>query len=55
MSPLAECRHEVEVVAAVTDGRWPAAVDVSLRDHVEGCAACAEARDMAITMTALEA
>ena len=44
MSRLAECRHEADLVAAVTSGRWPAAVDPSLRDHVDGCAVCAEAQ-----------
>ena len=44
MSRLAECRHEADLVAAVTSGRWPAAVDQALREHVDACAVCAEVR-----------
>lgn len=54
MSRLAECRHEAEVVAAVTRGRWPAAADAALREHVAGCAVCTEVLDVAAAMTALE-
>ena len=53
MSRLTECAREPEVVAAVAAGRWTAVAD-DLRSHVAGCQACAEARDMADTMRALE-
>ena len=42
MSGLAECRREAEVVAAVSSGRWPAAVDGALVEHVRTCAVCAD-------------
>jgi hypothetical protein len=54
MPGLAECRHEGDVVAAVTRGRWPAAVDQALRDHVASCSVCAEVLQVAETMTAIE-
>jgi hypothetical protein len=54
MSRLAECRHEADVVAAVTAGRWPEAVDASLRDHVTTCRVCADVRDVAAAMAAVE-
>ena len=40
MSRLAECRHEADLVAAVTSGRWPDGVDAALREHVASCAVC---------------
>lgn len=36
------CAFEKEVTAAVREGRWPAAADPALREHVAGCAACAD-------------
>ena len=42
MSRLAEVRHEGDLVAAVTSGRWPAAVDQALREHVASCQVCAD-------------
>jgi hypothetical protein len=54
MSRLAECRHEGEVAAAVTRGQWPAGAGAALRDHVAGCAVCAEVLEVAAAMTALE-
>ena len=54
MSRLAECRHEADLVAAVTSGRWPAAVDQALREHVASCAVCADVLQVAEAMTALE-
>ena len=47
MSRLAECRHEAELVAAVTSGRWPSAVDPALREHVASCAVCADVLQVA--------
>lgn len=54
MSRLAECRHEGDLVAAVTSGRWPSAVDPALRDHVASCAVCADVVQVAEAMTAIE-
>ena len=36
------CVRESEVLDTLQAGRWPAATDASLRDHVTGCAACTE-------------
>jgi hypothetical protein len=54
MSRLAECRHEADLVAAVTSGRWPAAVDQALREHVASCRVCADVLQVAEVMTAIE-
>ncbi len=54
MSRLAECRHEGDLVAAVTSGRWPSAVDPVMRDHVASCAVCADVLQVAEAMTAIE-
>ena len=54
MNHLAECGHEGDLVAAVTSGRWPSAVDQRLRDHVASCAVCAEVLQVAEAMTAIE-
>jgi len=36
------CEREIEVVAALLDGRWPEGCEASLREHVDACASCAE-------------
>jgi hypothetical protein len=54
MSGLAECRREAEVVAAVSSGRWPAAVDGALVEHVRTCAVCADVLEVAQIMAPLE-
>lgn len=54
MASLPECRHEGDVVAAVTGGQWPSAVDPALREHVASCPVCAEVLQVAETMTAIE-
>ena len=36
------CGFEKEVSLALREGRWPAAVDPTLRDHVAACAGCSE-------------
>jgi hypothetical protein len=41
MKPL-DCEFEVEVLAAVVEGRWPERVDTQLRQHAAGCRICAE-------------
>lgn len=54
MSRLPDCRHEADLVAAVTSGRWPSAVDLTLREHVPSCPVCAEVLQVAEAMSALE-
>ena len=54
MSRLAECRHEADLVGAVTSGRWPTAVDQALREHVASCPVCADVLQVAEVMTAIE-
>jgi hypothetical protein len=41
MNPV-ECEFEAEVLAAVTQSRWPARVDEALRHHVAGCQLCSD-------------
>lgn len=36
------CRLEEHVLAAITSGNWPEAVDPALRTHVDGCQICAD-------------
>ena len=38
-----DCASEADVVFAVQTGRWPNRVDDDLRQHVRGCATCADA------------
>lgn len=40
--PERECSFESEVLAAVVEGRWPLAVEPSLREHAEACPLCSE-------------
>lgn len=54
MSRLAECRHEADLVAAVTSGRWPTAAGQALREHVDSCPVCADVLQVAQAMTAIE-
>ena len=37
-----ECSHELDVLDAVSTGRWPSRVDADLRAHVATCAICAD-------------
>lgn len=41
MQPV-ECLFEPDVLAAVVEGRWPAATESALREHVAGCAVCSD-------------
>ena len=52
MSRIEQCQRESDVIAATSSGRWGA--DDHLREHVASCVACAEAREMAEMMRALE-
>jgi len=48
---LAQCKHETELVEALTSGRWPGACGDDLRGHVAICAVCA---DVVLVAQALE-
>lgn len=37
-----ECDREIEIVEAVTCGRWPAGVDEELQSHAAACAVCTD-------------
>lgn len=37
-----ECPHELDVVDAVTTGRWPSRCDAELIEHVGGCRICTD-------------
>lgn len=37
-----ECLFEADVLAAVIEGRWPLAVEPSLREHAAACPLCSE-------------
>ena len=39
---MKSCAFEKEVSLALREGRWPAACDTALRDHVAGCSACSD-------------
>ena len=41
MNP-SECPRELEVLEAVTTGRWPDGCDEELRAHAAGCAICSD-------------
>jgi len=45
------CPEEHELAAALREGRWPAACDPALRQHVEQCEACS---DLVLVATTLE-
>jgi predicted anti-sigma-YlaC factor YlaD len=36
------CQREIEVLAAVMDGRWPAGCEAELRAHAASCSDCSE-------------
>ena len=37
-----ECDREIEIVEAVTCGRWPSGVDEELQSHAASCAVCTD-------------
>ena len=39
---MTSCGFEKEVSLALREGRWPAAVDPALRDHIATCPGCSE-------------
>ena len=54
MTRLDHCPREADVVAAVTSGRWPSAVDGALQEHVASCPVCADVLAVAGAMAPLE-
>lgn len=44
------CARESEVLEAVRNGRWPAALDPALRSHVDTCDQCAQLVLLASTL-----
>ena len=46
------CEREIEVVAALTEGRWPDGCEASLREHLNVCASCAEVLQIASAIRA---
>lgn len=46
-----DCEFESDVVAAVTQSRWPDRVDSQLREHAAQCFVC---RDVVVAATAIE-
>ena len=45
-----ECIHEVEVVEAVSCGRWPEQCGEELRSHVSACEICTEVVEVSLAM-----
>jgi hypothetical protein len=39
---MSACGFEKEVSLALREGRWPAAADAALRQHVAGCSSCSD-------------
>jgi hypothetical protein len=46
-----ECNREVEIVEAVTLGRWPEGCSEELRQHAEGCVVCADVVRVSLALT----
>lgn len=46
------CEREIEVVAALMDGRWPDGCDAALTGHVDACASCTEVVQVASAIRA---
>jgi hypothetical protein len=44
----AECNREIEIIEAVTSGRWPEACPGELQEHAQVCSVCAEALRIAV-------
>jgi hypothetical protein len=42
-----DCRHEDDVLDALTSGRWPDRADDALRAHVASCAVCTDIIEVA--------
>src|SRR4030095_14223047 len=46
-----ECDREIEIVEAVTCGRWPAGVDEELQLHAATCAVCTDVVQVSLALT----
>jgi hypothetical protein len=46
-----ECDREVEIVEAVTLGRWPEGCNEDLRQHAQNCSVCADALQISQALT----
>ncbi|HUP04405.1 MAG TPA: hypothetical protein VMU19_10475 [Bryobacteraceae bacterium] len=50
--PRFECEFEAEVLAAVSQSRWPERVEAALRAHAVACPVCADVAAVAIAVDA---
>jgi len=50
MTPM-ECNREMEIVEAVTLGRWPEGCSEELRQHSESCSVCRDVVRVALALT----
>ena len=46
-----ECSHEIEIVEAITSGRWPAGCSEELRQHAASCVVCKDVVQVALALT----
>lgn len=46
-----ECPREIEIVEAVTNGRWPAGTTDELQQHAAGCPVCTDVVRVALALT----
>lgn len=44
------CEHEIEILDAVLDGRWPDGCDTDLRAHAAACPSCSELLAVAVPL-----
>ena len=48
---LPQCAREMEVTAAIVDGRWDDDACADVRAHARACAACREVAEVALALT----
>ena len=46
-----ECSREIEIVEAVTSGRWPAGTDQELQQHAASCPVCTDVVQVALALS----
>jgi len=46
-----ECDREIEIVEAVTCGRWPAGADEELRSHATSCPVCMDVVEVSLALS----
>ena len=46
-----ECEREIEIVEAITCGRWPAGTTEELQSHAENCPICSDVVRVALALT----